>query len=127
MKNRYFLLIASAICLFITFEKAVAQCPGGYTQAQLNWDNLDYYWNSGGSGNGPYQNYITDALEQSQRFAIGTTWLTIATSNAAVVNPGAGLSVENLTHTGEIANYTGADVQYNPNADGQSITITFNT
>ncbi|MBL0305974.1 MAG: hypothetical protein IPQ25_08030 [Chitinophagaceae bacterium] len=49
MKNRYFLLIASAICLFITIEKAVAQCPGGYTQAQLNWDNLDYYWNSGGN------------------------------------------------------------------------------
>jgi len=126
MKKHYFLLIASAICLFSPVDKVVAQCPGGYTQAQLNWDNLDYYWNSG-AGTGPYEAYITNALEQSQRFAIGTTWLTIATSNAAVVNPGAGISAENTTHTGEIANYTGADVQFNPNANGQSITITFNT
>ncbi|MBP6214816.1 MAG: T9SS type A sorting domain-containing protein [Chitinophagaceae bacterium] len=134
MKKHYFLLIASAICLFSSVDKAVAQCPGGYTQAQLNWDNLDYYWNSG-LNIAPYGyrvgstnfTFVSDPMEQTQRFAIGTTYATIATSNAAVVNPGATLSAENATHTGEIANYTGEDVQFNPNADGQSITITFAT
>lgn len=125
MKKLYILLIAFAISFLLPLDKASAQCPGGYTQAQLNWDNLDYYWNSGGVG--PYQNYVTDAMEQSQRFAIGKTWLTIATSSNALVNPGSGISAENTTHTGELVNYTGADVQYNPSAGGQSITITFNS
>ncbi len=131
MKNRYFQLIASAICLFITFEKAVAQCPGGYTQAQLNWDNLDYYHNSGnnlapyGNNFGGINNYVTNAMEQTQRFAIGTTYVTIATNNADLVNPGAGISAENATHTGDIINYAGEDVQYNPGGDGRIITITF--
>lgn len=125
MKKLYILLIAFAISFLLPPDKASAQCPGGYTQAQLNWDNLDYYWNSGGVG--PYQSYITNAMEQSQRFAIGKTWLTIATSNIALVNPGSGISAENVTHTGNLVNYTGADVQYNPSANGQSITITFNS
>ncbi len=106
-------------------SNALAQCPGGYTNSQLNWDNLDYYWNSG--GNGPYQNYITNAQEQTQRFAIGRTYLTIATSHQDLVNPGSGNSAENTTHTGDAANYTGRDVQYNPSANGQTVTITFAT
>ncbi|MBL7725984.1 MAG: T9SS type A sorting domain-containing protein [Chitinophagaceae bacterium] len=125
MKKLYTLLIALAIFFLLPADKASAQCPGGYTSAQLNWDNLDYYWNSGGVG--PYQSYITDAMEQSQRFAIGKTWLTIAASSNALANPGSGISAENATHTGELVNYTGADVQYNPSANGQSITVTFNT
>ncbi len=114
------------ILILLAGTPASSQCPGGYTQSQLNWDNLDYYWNSGGSGTGPYQTYITDAMEQSQRFAIGRTWLTIATSSPALVNPGSGNSAENTTHTGDVTGYTGADVQYNPSANGQTITITFN-
>lgn len=102
-----------------------AQCPGGYTSAQLNWDNLDYYWNSGGGSNTPYNNYISDAREQNQKFAFGTTSVAIVTSNAAMVNPGVGASGENATHTGNIANYAGEDVQYNPSANGQTITMTF--
>lgn len=106
-----------------------SQCGVGYTQAQTNWDNLDYYWNSG-TNNSPYGHttgsYITDAWEQSQKFAIGSNYLTIATSSNALVNPGAGLSVDNALHTGELAGFTGDDIQYNPSANGQSITITFN-
>lgn len=97
-----------------------SQCPGGYTQAQVNWDNLDYYYNSGGSA--PYASYVTSAMEQTQRFAIGTNWLTIATSATALVT-----TTENATHTGEIAGYTGMDVQYNPSVNNQTITLTFNS
>ena len=106
-----------------------AQCGAGYTQAQLNWDYLDYYYNSG-SNVSPYGhssgNYITDAWEQTQKFAIGSNYLTIVTSSNALINPGAGLSAENATHTGELAGYTGEDAQYNPSANGETITITFN-
>lgn len=110
--------------VFGSSSRLNAQCIAGYTAAQVNWDNLDYYWNSGGAG--PYQNYITNAMEQSQHFAIGKTNLTIATNNAGLVNPGGGISAENATHTGDVAaNYSGEDVQYNPSANNQTITITF--
>lgn len=108
------------ILLSLKTSISFSQCPGGYTQAQLNWDNLDYYYNSGGSA--PYASYVNDTKEQTQKFAIGTTWLTIATSSNALVT-----TTENATHTGDIAGYTGEDVRYNPSANGQTITITFDT
>lgn len=133
MKKIYNLFVV-AVCIYASTQKTVAQCPGSYTQAQLNWDNLDYYFNSG-LNVAPYGyrvsstnfTYVSDAHEQTQRFAIGSNFLSIATSNAAVINPGAGASAENTTHTGELAGYTGADAQYNPSANGQTITITFDT
>lgn len=134
MKSRHFnislcLLSRCLIFLLCTFSfvsspKVQAQCSGSYVYSTLNWDNLDYVWNSG--GNGPYENYISNSLEQTQRFAIGRNWLSIVTSSAALVNPGSGNSAENTTHTGDVTGFTGADVQYNPTADGQTITITFN-
>lgn len=131
MKKLYTLLLTAGILSLPVAIKA--QCPGTYTQATLNWDNLDYYYNSG-LNLAPYGyrvsstnfTYVSDVMEQTQRFAIGANYLTIATSNAAMVNPGAGLSAENATHTGNIAGYTGEDAQFNPSAAAQTITITFN-
>lgn len=106
-----------------------AQCGAGYTSAQLNWDHVDYYWNSGGSA--PYQSYVSDAMEMNQKFAIGPNYVTIALSSNNMVAPSTASptygSAENTTHTGEISGYTGADVQYNPSASGQTITLTFNS
>ncbi len=124
MKKFHPLLLALAIISFPAGNLLKAQCPGGYSQAQVNWDNLDYYWNSGGTAT-PYASYITNAREQSQVFGIGTTSVTIATSTNALVNPGAGTSAENALHTGEAAGYTGQDVQYNPTGAGQTIILTF--
>jgi hypothetical protein len=118
----YFLLFT---CL-LAGNATLAQCPGGYSQAQLNWDNLEYYFNSG-SGNGPYEAYISDTREQTQKFGIGKTWLSIVTSSNALVNVGTGNYARNGTHTGDVANFTGEDVQFNPSANGQTITITFAT
>lgn len=135
MKNFYVLLFAIAAIASAPVNKIAAQCPGPYPNAaQLNWDNLDYYFNSG-LNTAPYGyrvgssnlTYVSNAMEQTQRFAIGTAFVTIATSNAAIVNPGAGLSAENATHTGNLANYAGEDAQYNPSANGQTIIMTFNT
>lgn len=119
MKRTRNLLLFTAVCLIFSASHSIAQCPGGTTQAQLNWDNLDYFYNSGGSN--PYGTYINDAREQTQKFAIGTTWLSIVTSSNALVT-----TSENGTHTGDVAGYTGEDVQYNPSANGQTITLTFN-
>lgn len=109
------------ISLLLLLHKALlSQCNVGYTQAQLNWDYLNYWYNSGGSS--PYGSYINDTREQSQRYAIGSNWLTIATSSNALVT-----TTENTSHAGDVAAmYAGADVQYNPSAGGQTITITFN-
>ena len=78
MKKACILLCILAVCISPFNLKVSAQCGVGYTQAQLNWDNLDYYFNSGASS--PYVSFISDAREMSQRFGIGTTWLTITTS-----------------------------------------------
>ncbi len=115
------------IGLSVSYTQLFSQCTGGYTSVQVNWDKLDYLFNSG--GNAPYGNYVTNAMEQTQKFAMGTNYVTLATSASAVINPGTadGVSAENISHTGDITGYTGADVQYNPGANGQTITITFDS
>jgi GEVED domain/Secretion system C-terminal sorting domain len=131
MKKIYALLLAGS--LYAASAGLQAQCPATYTQAQLNWDNLDLYHNSG-LNVAPYGyrvgasnlTYVSDAMEQTQRFAIGANFLTMAMSSNALINPGAGLSAENGTHTGNIAGFTGEDAQFNPTAIGQTITLTFN-
>ncbi len=114
----------------LTGLNAISQCPGGFTQAQLNWDRLDYYWNSGSNlapygYSSPNGNYVTNAMEQTQKFALGPNYVTIATSAAGIVRGENGTHTGNLTVSG-IA-YTGDDAQYTPTANGQTITLTFNT
>lgn len=111
--------VLSIISAVITATNSYAQCGPGYTQAQLNWDRVDYYYNSGGGA--PYANYVTNVMEMIQKFAIGPNYVTIATSVAGIVRG------ENGTHNGEIAGYTGDDAQFTPIANGQTITLTFNT
>jgi hypothetical protein len=109
------------LCMLSASQWAISQCPSGFTQAQLNWDNLEIYYYTGTSGDygdigGPY---VTTAQEQTQRFAIGTTWLTFATSASGLIKG------ETPEHTGNVAGYTGEDVEIVPTANGQTITITF--
>lgn len=129
MKKQYQLLLFSLLfnSAALLTGNVKAQCPGGYTQAQLNWDNLDYYYNSGsnvapyGNSFGGINNYVTNAMEQTQRFALGPNFVTIAVSAAGVVKG------DNVTHIGNITGYTGADAQLTPTATNQTVTITFAT
>jgi GEVED domain/Secretion system C-terminal sorting domain len=129
MKKLFTSILFAIVLVASASIAAKAQC----TAAQTNWDNLDYYYNSGlnlapyGYKSGGNKTYITDAMEQAQKFAIGTNWFSVVTSTAGLVNPGAGISAENALHTGDLPGYTGEDVQYNPSAVGETITITFNT
>lgn len=117
------------MCLVFTASNSIAQCGAGYTSAQLNWDKISYYYNSG-SNVAPFGysipsdgNYVTNAMEQTQKFAIGPNYVTIATSAAGIVQG------ENGTHTGDVdaTLYAGDDAKFTPTSDGQTITMTFNT
>src|SRR5947209_15941946 len=107
--NLRILLIPALVCLTLL---AQAQCGAGYTQAILNWDNLCYYYNSGNNV-APYGfstpssgNYVSNAMEQTQRFALGPVGATFSVSAAGVVKG------QNGSHTGDISNYTGDDAQF---------------
>jgi hypothetical protein len=126
-------LFTSTLFTIVLFTAGNSVAKAQCTAAQTNWDNLDYYHNSGlnvapyGYNSGGPKTYVSDAMEQTQKYAIGTNSFTIATSTPGLVNPGAGISAENALHTGDLPGYTGEDVQYNPSALGETITITFNT
>lgn len=97
-----------------------AQCPGGYSQATLNWDALDYFVYSGNytSGNG----YLPNAtFATTQNFAFGSAnRLTIVADNNIT------LDGDNATHTGDAGSYgNGFDVQYTTTTNNTTITLTF--
>ncbi len=112
---KLFLRILCTACVAISTLGLNAQCGTGYSQAQLNWDNLDYYYNS----TDPYGSFVSNVQAQTQRFTIGTTSLTMATSNAGIING------ENGNHTGNLSGYAGDDAQFTPSSNVQTITITF--
>lgn len=120
MKKR--LINVSILFLFsvITVNRSSAQC----TNANINWDNLDYL-SIQGAANANYLTYIPAGasytnLVQTQRFSIGTNRVSIATNY-----PSAGVLGENATHTGDIGSFgTGADVNFTGNG---TITLTFDT
>jgi hypothetical protein len=100
----------------MVFSSAVsAQCPTGYSSAQLNWDVMDFL-RTGGS----YAGYVTATQAATQTYAFATQKVTIAhtftgTNSMGVVKD----------HTGETGSLaTGADVQFLGNG---SITVTFQT
>jgi len=92
----------------------------GYTQAQLNWDKLDLLYstvNAAPYGCGSGCSYVSTAMEQTQKFAIGTTTMTLNVSASGIIKG------ENTNNTAEASSYgTGADAQFNGNS---TITLTF--
>ncbi len=120
MKQRYsFHFAAFLFILLFQTGNAWSQCGVGYTQARTEWDNLDYYY-----AGGPYSAYITAAQARTQRFAIGSNYFTIAVSASVTIGGDVTSHAGDVT-VGGIA-YTGSDIQYQPTAVAQTITITFN-
>lgn len=116
MKKQYQLLLFSLLfhAAALLPGNAKAQC----TNAQINWDYLDYLHRSTTA----YSNYITagmyPSMVQTQSFAIGVNRLTISHNYVTANNIG-----ENTTHTGEAGSRgTGADVEFRGNG---IITCTF--
>jgi hypothetical protein len=129
--KRYFfsLFIAAFIFLFSFSIKSYTQtCGAGYTTASINWDNLDYLHSNGYYGtNNPItgQQFVTATMRQTQKFAMGTNFMTLTT--LIPNNAGGALSGDVTTHTGETGAYGfGADIAYvTANATAATITLTF--
>lgn len=115
MKRKFTQTLLSCCIFFLISSETPAQCPVGYTQSQLNWDFLDYLVTTGS-----YSGFVTNAIASNQNFMLGTTRTTISAAT-----PSFTLGGENATHTGELAGYTGQDVQYTPTGNGDSVVITF--
>ncbi len=111
MKKLFTTILSTIVLLAAGSTVVKAQC----TASQLNWDYLDYLVTSGS-----YSGFVSSARASSQRFTIGTNLVSIAASTSNFT-----LGGENTTHTGNLAGYTGSDVQYTPTASGDSVVITF--
>lgn len=119
MKKR---LLSVALFLFLLLlfgsGKSSAQC----TNANVNWDNLDYISIQSNANYGTYINTpaLVANMVQTQRFAIGTNRVVITATH-----PSSGILGENTTHTGQSGSFgTGADVRFTGNG---TITLTFDT
>jgi hypothetical protein len=111
------LLIAASFCLAL---HSSAQCPGGYTASQLNWDNLDFL----PSNNTRYTDFYPNAaFPYNQNFTMGTRTVNFVMAPANTL----ALGGENGTNTAHAAPVTaGDDVQFTTSGTGDNtITITF--
>ncbi len=107
---RKFLSLFAILLLYV--GSVNAQCSAGYTQASLNWDNLDFLKQD--------PTYISASQAQTQYFAFGTNRVTI-THNYNTSNEFG----ETSAHTGEAgSNGVGEDVHFTGNG---TITFTFQT
>jgi len=112
------------VAYFLVPTSSFSQC----TSYTVNWDYLDFLHNSAGSwynitNPSTGQPFVTNAMKQSQNFALGpTNVLNIATLMTVA---GSGVFYGDITnHGGDVPGYTGADVSFTPTA-GQTITFTF--
>jgi hypothetical protein len=81
MKKNSTLKFYSLIVSVLVFSGVgFSQCPGGYTQAQLNWDHIDFL----PSNNVRYSSfYPSAAFPYNQNFTIGTRTVNFAMAPAA--------------------------------------------
>jgi hypothetical protein len=115
---KFYFLIVSILVFSAT---GFSQCPGGYTQAQLNWDHIDFL----PSNNVRYSSfYPSAAFPYNQNFTIGTRTVNFSMAPAANIT----LDGENGVHTGQAGSFAAAgdDVQFTTTSTANTtITTTF--
>ncbi len=124
--TRNFTRLVLALMVLAGFAQgSMAQCGAGYNQAQVNWDNLNYYFNSGvnvapyGFGGG---NYVSNANQNTMKFGIGVNTVTIAMVSNVTPNG------DNNLNTAQTGSYgAGSNVQYTTSAAAATMTLTFAT
>src|SRR5690606_5714340 len=97
-----------------------AQCGAGTTQAELNWDHIDFL----PSNNTRYTDfYPSSSFPYTQNFSMGTRKVTFQMAPQAniVLN---GENETNTAHAGSPEVTAGADVQFTTNTSANT-TITF--
>jgi hypothetical protein len=116
------LLFAFAVFSFFPFNRVAAQCPGGYTQSQLNWDYLDFLPTTDPTYYSPF--YVSGITPYNQNFSMGTRRVNFTMSPAANIT----LDGENFTNTADAGSFAapGFDVQFTTtNAANTTIVMTF--
>jgi len=120
-KNFTLASIALLFALMAFHQVTMAQCPGGYTAARLNWDNLDFL----PSNNTRYTTfYPSAAFPYQQNFTIGTRTVNFTMSPTGNIT----LNGENGTNTGHSGSFAAAgdDVQFTTTSSSNTtITTTF--
>lgn len=115
--TRRLVLIAVSVSYFYNSH---AQCPGGTTASELNWDALDFL----PSNNTRYTDFYPNAtFPYNQNFAMGTRTVNFTMGPANTLT----LNGENATNTAHTAPVTaGDDVQFTTsNTGNNTVTITF--
>lgn len=119
--NRIFTRIVGCFIHILLCTNLAAQCPGGYTQSELNWDHLDFL----PSNNTRYSSfYPSAAFPYTQNFAMGTRSVNFIMAPAAtlVLN---GENSTNTAHAGSHAN-AGDDIHFTTTAaSDNTITVRF--
>jgi GEVED domain/Secretion system C-terminal sorting domain len=102
-----FFLFVLMLCTFGANQTAKGQCNAAVT----NWDYLDYLIPTG-----IYAGFVTSGMANSQKFAIGPSYFTIATTGVTLLG-------DTSMHTGSTGAYgIGEDIRY---TGAGTITITF--
>lgn len=126
MKKQYQLLLFSLLfysATSLTID-VNAQCPGGYTQSQLNWDWLDFLPSTGTSYTDWYDSPLPSTRAYIQTFSMGTrrVQFTMASTSNFTLN---GENAINTAHSGSFAT-AGDDVQFTTGTtSNRTITMTF--
>lgn len=124
MKKNFTLLFFTVLFTSLYFSpRSNAQCPalGGYTAAELNWDNLDFL-PSNNARYSPY--YLTPAFPYNQNFAMGTRRLNLTMAPQANIT----LNGENGTNTAHAGSFAtaGDDIQFTTTATANTtVAMTF--
>lgn len=119
MNKNFTRIVTTTSIFFFVCTNLPAQCPGGYSAAELNWDHLDFL----PSNNVRYTSfYPTAAFPYNQNFVIGTRRLNMTMAPTATLT----LNGENGTNTAHAGSFAtaGDDVQFTTTANTNS-TITF--
>ena len=115
---KFYLLIVSVL---VFSAIGFSQCAVGYTQAQLNWDHIDFL----PSNNVRYSSfYPSAAFPYNQNFTIGTRTVNFAMAPQANIT----LNGENALSTGHAGSFStaGDDVQFTTTSTANTtITTTF--
>ncbi|MBC7948248.1 MAG: T9SS type A sorting domain-containing protein [Chitinophagaceae bacterium] len=121
MKKTFTLNFPVFLVLMLVGISGQAQCPAGYTAAELNWDHLDFL----PSNNTRYSTYYPSAaFPYNQNFAMGTRRVNFSMAPAANIT----LNGENGVNTAHALSYAtaGDDVQFTTAAaTSTTITMTF--
>src|SRR5688572_3662071 len=114
MKRTLLKNLITSLLIYLAFGQYLhAQCTTGWSQAVINWEQMDYL-----TRNGTYSSFVTNPMRDTQYFAIGVNRVKIQLFGITT-------NGENTTNTAETGSFgNGPDVEYGGTG---SIVMSFDT